>query len=232
VHRHIAREMMDDDEAIGTPALWRQSLCDLARVNTWLGGWNALRSELDRLPRPPSSIVDVATGGADLPERMLDHLARRGVHARCVAVDRSARILGLAEAMRSGRRQLTFVRADARQLPFSDHSFDIATCNLALHHFDPPEATQVLRELGRVGRSVIVNDLRRSWVAWAFARLVFPIFTTNPFTRNDGPLSVRRAYTPFELDALARDAGWRRVEVRKQPGYRMTLAGGVLACSM
>jgi ubiquinone/menaquinone biosynthesis C-methylase UbiE len=219
--------MMDDDEAIGTPALWRLSLCDLARVNTWLGGWRALRSELERLPRPPSSIVDVATGGADLPERMLAYLARRGVRARCVAVDRSARILGLARAMRPDNQQLIFVQADARQLPFADHSFDVATCNLALHHFDPPEARQVLRELARVGRSVIVNDLRRSWIAWAFARVIFPIFTSNPFTRNDGPLSVRRAYTPSELDGLARDAGWRRIRVRSQPGYRMTLAGGV-----
>ena len=170
MRRCIAREMMDDDEATGTAALWRQSLDDLARVNTWLGGWHALRSELERLPRPPTSVVDVATGGADLPERMLDHLARRGVRARCVAVDRSARILGLAQAMRLGCQRLTFVQADARQLPFADHSFDVATCNLALHHFDPPEAIQVLRELARVGRAVIVNDLRRQGVGRALER--------------------------------------------------------------
>ncbi|MBV8165131.1 MAG: methyltransferase domain-containing protein [Candidatus Eremiobacteraeota bacterium] len=228
MRRSIAREMMDDDETIGTPAQWRQSLGDLARINLWLGGWHALRSELERLPEPPSAIVDVATGGADLPERVLAYLARRGRHANCVAVDRSARILGLAQMMRAGNGQLTFVQADARALPFADRSFDVATCNLALHHFDPPDATRVLRELARVGRSVIVNDLRRSWIAWAFARVVFPFFTSNPFTRNDGPISVRRAYTPSELELLARNAGWHRIDVRKQPGYRMTLAGGVV----
>lgn len=228
MRRCIAREMMDDDEALGTPELWRQSLGDLARVNTWLGGWYALRSELARLPSPPGLIVDVATGGADLPQQMLAYLAGEGTPARCVAVDRSARILGLARTMRSGDDRLTFVQADARRLPFADGSFDLATCNLALHHFDPPDAALVLRELARVGKSVIVNDLRRHWLAWAFARAVFPFFTSNPFTRNDGPLSVRRAYTVSELEALAHDAGWRRIAVRKQPGYRMTLAGGVL----
>ena len=229
MRRCIAREMMDDDEALGSAAQWRQSLGDLARVNSWLGGWHALRRELDRLPTPPESIVDIATGGADLPERMLSHLERQGVRVRCVAVDRSARILGLAQTMRRGDDRLTFVQADARRLPFADQSFDLATCNLALHHFDPPDATLVLRELARIGRTVIVNDLRRHFVAWAFARVVFPVFTDNPFTRNDGPLSVRRAYTPAELETLARDAGWQRIDVRTHPGYRMTACGGTLA---
>ena len=76
---------------------------------------------------------------------------------------------------------------------------------------------------------MIVNDLRRHFVAWAFARVVFPVFTDNPFTRNDGPLSVRRAYTPAELETLARDAGWQRIDVRTHPGYRMTARGGALA---
>ncbi len=229
MRRCTARELMDDDEAIGTPDLWRESLGDLARVNIYLGGWNALRSELECLPKPPTRVLDVACGGADLPRRLLEYLARHGVQAHCVAVDRSARLLSIAQELNHNVKELTFMKADARELPFADSSFDLTTCNLALHHFDPPDATNVLRELARVGKSVIVNDLRRSWIAWGFARLVFPVFTQNPFTRSDGPLSVRRAYTPLELHELAVQAGWRSIRVRTKPGYRMTLAGGVLA---
>src|ERR1700680_4983145 len=210
---------MDDDEAIGTPAQWRESLADLARVNALLGGWNALRGELERLPRLPSRVVDVATGGADLPRRVLDYLAQRGTKAVCVAVDRSERLLRIAEEMGDRRDDLRFVRADALALPFADRSFELATCNLALHHFDPLDAIVVLRELARVAATVIVNDLRRSRIAWAFARFVFPLFTRNPFTRNDGPLSVLRAYTPAELRELARRAGWTSITVRKRGGY-------------
>jgi ubiquinone/menaquinone biosynthesis C-methylase UbiE len=227
--RHIARELMDDDETVGTLVEWRESLADLARVNAYLGGWNALRRELEQLSDLPLRIIDVATGGADLPRRVLDHLAARGAQAACVAVDRSMRILRIAQESDARRNDLTFVQADARSLPFADGSFDLATCNLALHHFDPPEAIAVLRELARVAGMVIVNDLRRSIIAWAFARCVFPWFTRNRFTRNDGPLSVLRAYTPVELEGLAQRAGWRTIRVRVQPGYRMTLTGGVLA---
>jgi len=227
MQRCIARELMDDDEAIGTLDEWRESLRDLARVNTYLGGWHALRSELSCLPRPPARILDVATGGGDLPRSTLSYLQRRGIRASCVAVDRSARLLGLAQQMGSRIDGLSFQQADACRLPFADRSFDLATCNLALHHFEPAEAIQVLRELARVATAVIVNDLRRSWVAWGFALVVFPLFTSNRFTRNDGPLSVRRAYTPPEVGALARQAGWTEVRVRTMPGYRMTLVGGV-----
>ena len=226
MQRLIARELMDDDESIGTLAEWRQSLRDLARVNRYLGGWRALRRELDVLPQPPRRIVDVATGGADLPLRLLDHLAARGIRAACTAVDRSARILALARENAGGRPDLAFVQADATQLPFADRSFDLAMLNLALHHFDPGQATAVLRELARVAAIAIVNDLRRSRVAWSFARLVFPLFTPNRFTRSDGPTSVLRAYTPRELADLAAGAGWAHARVRTSLGYRMTLVGG------
>jgi ubiquinone/menaquinone biosynthesis C-methylase UbiE len=229
MERLLARELMDDDEAIGTSAQWQESLCDLARVNAYLGGWGALRAEVARLPRAPSKVVDVATGGADLPRRLLGHLASRGTEATCVAVDRSARILQLAEKLSARSDGLVFLQGDAERLPFADRSFDLAMMNLALHHFEPDAAVNVLRELARIAATVIVNDLRRSRIAWAFARFVFPFFTRNPFTRNDGPLSVLRAYTPGELRDLARRAGWSAISVRTHPGYRMTLTGGVLA---
>jgi SAM-dependent methyltransferase len=226
MERLLARELMDDDEAIGTSAQWQESLRDLARVNAYLGGWSALRAQVDRLPAPPKRLIDVATGGADLPRRLLEHLRTRGTAASCVAVDRSARILELAKRQSAGVAGLTFIQADAQRLPFEDRSFDLAMMNLALHHFEPDAAVAVLRELARIAAWVIVNDLRRSRIAWAFARLVFPFFTKNRFTRNDGPISVLRAYTPGEIRDLARRAGWNHIAVSTHPGYRMTLTGG------
>ena len=223
--RLIARELMDDDTASGDPAEWRGSLHDLERVNRLLGGRRLLRMELDRLHPAPKTIVDVATGGADLPLFMIDHLRSRGIQATCVAVDRNPKVVSVAEDRVRGRPDVRIVRADATALPFADGSFDVATMSLALHHFDGQAAIDVLRELARVARTVIVNDLRRSRVAWLFVRAVFPLFTRNRFTRSDGPMSVLRAYTPDEARALAQSAGWTRIEVRRYPGYRMALVG-------
>ena len=224
--RLIARELMDDDTTSGDDADWRGSLHDLARVNRLLGGRRCLRLEIDRIEPPPRTILDVATGGADLPAFMLDHLHSRGVAATCVAVDRSPKVLAIAAGRVAGRDDIRLQQADATSLPFADESFDLATIVLAFHHFDGDAAVEVLRELARVAKTVIVNDLRRSMVAYAFAKYAFPLFTRNKFTLADAPMSVLRAYTPQEASALARNAGWTRVAVRKYPGYRMALVGG------
>ena len=224
--RLIAREMMDDETAGADQTEWRGSLHDLARVNSLLGGHRLMRAEIERLPELPRNILDVGTGGADMPAYVLDYLRGRGVIARCVAVDRSEKLLALAAERLGGRSDVRLEVADATALPFADGSFDLAMLILALHHFDGTSAVQVLRELARVARTVIVNDLRRSAVAWAFARFVFPLFTRNRLTLHDGPMSVLRAYTPKEARELAMAAGWKVIAVRKHAGYRMALVGG------
>lgn len=226
MQRLVARELMDDAQWRGSMEEWRASFRDLARVHRFLGGWSALSHALQRLPELPHRFLDVGTGDADVPLRMLDYLSRRGVRASCVALDQAERVVAIAQERIRGRSEIAVALGDARALPFTVASFDLATLNLSLHHFEPPDAIQVLRELARVARDVIVNDLRRSRIAWAFARTVFPFFTSNRFTRNDGPLSVLRAYTAPEAYELARQAGWQRIEVRSHPGYFMTVAGG------
>jgi hypothetical protein len=221
-----ATELMDDDAASSDPAEWRGTLDDLARFNAALGGRRLLRLEIGRLGSLPRTVVDVGTGGADMPAYVIDHLRARGVVATCVAVDRSARILEAAAARLQGRSDVILRSADATALPFADRSFDLAMMNLALHHFDAPLAVKVLREMARVACDVIVNDLRRSRVAWAFARYAFPLFTRNRFTLHDGPVSAMRAYTPAEAAGLAAEAGWKRIAVRKHFGFRMALVGG------
>jgi ubiquinone/menaquinone biosynthesis C-methylase UbiE len=108
-------------------------------------------------------------------------------------------------------------------LPFPDRSVDLVTCSLALHHLGPEEAVAALRELGRVTRqSLIVSDLARGRLAYLGARLLAIPFR-NPLTRHDAAVSVLRAYTCAELDALARAAGLEGASVRARFPFRLTL---------
>ena len=225
MERVAQRELIDDDGA-GSPAEWNENFRDIAFVNAWLGGVRATLAEVDRLAVSPRTILDVGTGSADVPVAVVDYLRVRGVASTCVALDRSPRALNAAAQRVRGRTDITIVRGDACALPYPDRSFDLITCNLALHHFDPADAVRALAEMARVGRDVIVNDLRRSVASWLLARITFPLFTRNRFTLHDGPLSVRRAYAPAEARALAIQAQWTRIAVRKHFAARMTLTGG------
>ena len=112
-----------------------------------------------------------------------------------------------------------------RALDLEDGSVDVATCSLVLHHLEPAEAAQALRELGRVARvGVVVNDLVRTRLGLLGAHTVIRVLTRNAITRHDAVMSVRRAYTRRELLGLVQEAGLRPVHVRGWLGYRVAIA--------
>lgn len=216
--RAAGRELLDDRvESIGE---LEENFRDIERANRFLGGVATVRSALR--PLAPQTLLDVGCGSADIPHALVRDARRRGRPLQVTCLDANDEILDIARRRRGGG--LSFVRGDGSVLPFEDASFDVAMCNLTLHHCDPPVALALLRELRRVARvTPIVTDLRRSRTAWVGASILTALFTRNRLTRHDAPLSVLRAYTPREALQLARDAGWRNPRVRLAPFYRMVL---------
>jgi len=207
------------------------NLRDLARANRWLGGvrLSALGIAALAPADTPLSVVDVGTGGADIPLALIER-ARRG-HRRLTvtAIDSRPEILEaavVAQPRLGTTADLALRVADGRFLPFADDSFDIAHASLVLHHLEPPAAVELLLEMRRVARrGIVVNDLVRGRLSWLGAWLLSHLATTNRFTRNDAPLSVRRAYSVAELTSLLAAAGFRVVASAYGPfRHRVMLA--------
>lgn len=163
-------------------------------------------------------MLDVGTGLGDIPAAARALAARHGVVLRTIGLD-EAHSLTVA----SGGRLDAGVCADARALPFATGSIDVVTCSQVLHHFRSDEAVELLRELDRVaGCSVIVSDLRRSWVAaGGFWMVSFPM-GFHPVSRADGMLSVLKGFTAAELAGLVARATGTRVQVAHRLGWRLT----------
>lgn len=183
------------------------NLADLALLNRLPGGTStsvrAVRSLLNGTQ--DASVLDVGTGRADMP------IAFAGVGWRIVAVDANPQVSRVARRATERHATIEVVDGDARRLPFTDDSFDVAHCSLLLHHLDPDDAVAALRELARVSRSgVVVNDLRRGRVPLLATVGSTTFLARSRVTRIDGLASARRAYTVRELDGLLEDAGLRR----------------------
>lgn len=220
--RAAGRELLDD--TVESISELEENFRDIEKANRFLGGLRAVESALRSLD--PRTVVDVGCGSADVAQALAREARARGRELRVTCVDSSADVLQIARR-RHGDPSLTFVPGNGTELPFKDASFDVAMCNLTLHHCDPPAAVALLRELRRVARiTPLVTDLRRSRLAWAGVTVLVSIFTRNRLTRHDAPLSVLRAYTPREAVQLARDAGWSNPRVRLAPFYRMVLTDG------
>lgn len=210
------------DGALADRVVLEGNLRDLARINRRFGGTrlsvDAVRGLVESAApatRPAMvEVIDVGTGAADIPLALVRAPGPwSSVHV--TATDPRLEILDAAARIApqlSASADVTLAEADGRSLPFPDASFDVAHASLVLHHLSRDDAVAFLGELRRVARlGVVVNDLARSRANWLGAWLVLHAMTRNPWTLDDGVLSVRRAWTMAEAQALAREAGLRPI---------------------
>lgn len=186
--------------------------------------WSAITPLLDEPSPPPLRVLDIATGGGDLPIALWRRASKQGIRLAATGCDLSERALDRAgeRSLRAGAR-VEFLRIDALRdaLPTG---FDVVTCSLFLHHLDPPQARLILEKMRLTARRmVVVCDLRRSArghaLAWAGARAL----SRSSVVHTDAPRSVRAAYTIDELRELADAAGLIGADIQRRAPLRMRL---------
>jgi SAM-dependent methyltransferase len=208
------------------------NLRDLARLNRLTGGTRLSQraiAALDPAGAAGTTIVDVGTGAADIPMTLLAEARRAGRPLTVTATDSRDEVLAAARLARpalASTAGLQLAKADGRGLPFADGAFDVSHSSMVVHHLDPDDAVAFLRELRRVARrGLVVNDLVRGRLNWLGAWLLIHATATSRFTRHDGPLSVRRAYTRPELLELVAAAGLEPVAtIAGFAGHRVAIA--------
>jgi SAM-dependent methyltransferase len=220
------------DGPLDDPDVLAGNLRDLRWINRRLGGVELSASAIDALAahRAELTLLDVGTGGADIPLALLQAADRRGRRLAVMGIDNRPEVVTVArlaaQAASVGLERLEIQVGDGRAMPFPDRSYDVAHASLLLHHLAPDEAVALLTEMGRVARlGVVINDLDRGWLAWLGAWLVGHLLTGNRYTRHDAPLSVRRAYRADEAADLLRAAGLVPVlTIRTAVGQRYAIA--------
>jgi hypothetical protein len=213
VRRVLVPELLDSDA--GTEFEVQTALADLRRINRWFGGTSTtlamLERVMERTGRSKLSLLEVASGGADAPRAAAERARKRGNVLRTTCLDRSFTHL---------QKETPAVVGDALQLPFANESFDLVSCGLFAHHLDSAEVVRFAQEALRVARvALLINDLARSSVHWAMAWLGRPLWRSR-LTRHDSVVSVRRSYTPEELQSLLQQAQPAKVEISRNYFFR------------
>jgi ubiquinone/menaquinone biosynthesis C-methylase UbiE len=214
MRRTVVPELLDSDA--GTPAEVEASLADLRAINRRFGGASTLyrlvRDAAQRLGRTKLSLLDVAGASGDVPLVVQSLLRDDGIELEATLLDRAATHLS---------DSFPAVAGDALHMPFQEGAFDLVSCSLFLHHLEPAEIVAFVNEALRVARhGVLLNDLRRSPLHLALVYAALPLFGSR-LTRHDAPVSVRRAYTPKELEDLLRRTQAADVSLRNFYFFRM-----------
>ena len=223
--RSDEKEMMD---ASNNPrALLEGDLINLRRFNRLLGGYRGIESVLTELAGQARlkhlSLLDVGTGSADIPERIVNWCRRRGIDVTIVALDLDPVTINFAAERERRYPEIAVVRGDAAKPPFALKSFDFVLASQFLHHFSEQQIVILLRTWSQLARrAVIVSDLVRHPLAYYGVRLLTRLCTTNIMTRTDAPLSVKRAFTMGEWRELFRRAANDRFQLTAVFPFRIT----------
>jgi SAM-dependent methyltransferase len=224
------------DRLDASPAELCRNLADIARLNRIGATGTMVRHVAPFFVRRPAGeplrILDVGTGAADIPLAIARWAERRGHRVQIVALEVHPTILRYAAGAVDGTPGVRVVAGDALEAPIRPGSVDVALCSLVLHHLPEEGVVDLLRRLAELVRlGFVVSDFRRGWLAWASVWVVTRAVARSGMARHDGPLSVRRAYTPAELAHLAAraelpDIRWHRAPAFRQIGVWVRPASG------
>jgi ubiquinone/menaquinone biosynthesis C-methylase UbiE len=189
------------------------SLRYIRGVNRLLGGESSLLRHLKawsvRWPRDrPVTMLDVATGSADLPLAAVRWARRAGLQLHVTGIDKHLETLALAHEHIHGDDAVELRAADALELDraFAPGSFDYVHAGLFLHHLSDDQAVSVLRQMSTIAsKGIIWNDLVRSKHSIRAIRLL--TLGMPRIVKHDARVSVLAGFTQEEAEALATRAG-------------------------
>jgi SAM-dependent methyltransferase len=229
----LVPQRRNDPELLDRPdnpaPVLERAVRDLGAVNRWLGGRRALLRGVRPFLRAdvtagPLHLLDVGTGGADLPLSLIAEAERVGRELTVTAVDHDPRTASIAAGLTRHEPRVRVVCADAGCPPFPPGSFDLVTASMFLHHFEHGEIVRLLTVFRRLARrAVVVNDLRRHRLPWAFIGLAARVTWRQEMFVHDAPLSVLRGFTPGELRRAARDCGADGARLERLWPFRLLL---------
>lgn len=131
--------------------------------------------------------------------------ARRGVVAELVGVDLNPRSAAVARAATPSGLPIEYRTGDYRDQP---DAFDLIVSSLVAHHMTEGELLQFLRFMeARGGLGWTINDLHRHALAHAAYPWIARGFGWHRIVREDGTLSIARAFRPAEWPPLLAAAG-------------------------
>lgn len=213
-------EVMDADGL--DPATYAAVIADLARVNTiTLARWPTIAWLRRQLPsRVGFTLLDVGFGHGDMLRAIARWLQGRRLHAELAGIDLNPRSAPVAAAATDPALGITYHSGRAEALGWQP---DFIISSLVAHHMRDDELVAFIQWMERTARvGWLINDLHRHWLAWAGFRTLAFVFRWHPIVAHDGALSVRRAFTRAELEALLAAAGVQ-AEIRWHFPFRWTV---------
>lgn len=219
-HRDLtAIEEMDKPDC--DPATLERTYAQFGLINRSVAGWHRTWARHIRPVLSTSrsnTLLDIGSGGGDVPRAFARWAARDGFTLEITAIDPDERAQAFASSQPT-TPGLTFRQAFSSELVKEGAQFDVVTSNHVLHHLSPEELRGLLSDSERLStRLALHSDIERTRIGFVlFSVATLPL--RGSFIRHDGLTSIRRSYLAKELRAVVPE-NWR---VERQIPFRNLL---------
>ncbi|WP_183567519.1 methyltransferase domain-containing protein [Mucilaginibacter sp. SP1R1] len=182
-------------------------LAGLGKVNAWFGGHKKLIKALKKFPvRSGYSVSDWGCGGGDALIAIDKWAARNKLPLKLTGLDAAPAAITFARQESAGFYNINYLLTDVIA-DSNINCYDIIISSLFTHHFNDEHWIQLIKNMQSSARKgIIITDLHRHWLLYYAVIAITHIFTRNKMVRNDGPLSVKRAFKKHELVTLLKNA--------------------------
>jgi 2-polyprenyl-3-methyl-5-hydroxy-6-metoxy-1,4-benzoquinol methylase len=206
--RDYSEEILDDFDLSGQDL--HNSLEDLEWINRMLGGNALVLDGLKKIIRKqavengsPLRIADIGCGGGDVLRAIYHWGKKTGYDLELHGYDANPHTLNYARSRSSDPSAIQFKEIDIIQNGLEEN-YDIILLNLFLHHFSEDQIIAIIKSLIDTSNiAILINDLHRHPAAYYSFLAMTRILNFSPISRNDGALSVLKAFTYDELDRMA-----------------------------
>ncbi|HET6654606.1 MAG TPA: methyltransferase domain-containing protein [Gammaproteobacteria bacterium] len=207
--RQLEGELMDDP--LLNARAHERALRGLSRISrisrTAATVWRPIAAIARAQPGRTLSVLDIATGGGDLPIALAQRAQRQGIALDVQGCDISADAVSYARAAAvRADAPVRFFRADVLEEGLPEH-YDIVTASLFLHHLADAQVVTLLRQLAVRADHLVISDLIRSRAGYTLAYAGTRLLSRSTIVHVDGLRSVRAAFTVAEARELAAQAG-------------------------
>ena len=216
-------EIMDSPDI--PPESHHRALAGLEHINAWSDSAGIVWSQIQPLLASGRAlrVLDVATGGGDVPIALWKKAAQCGAKVELAGCDKSP--VAIEHANGNAKKHGASIRWFTWNL-FTDpvpQGYDVIVSSLFMHHLDEAQAVDFLKTLAAgATERLIVNDLRRSAAGWLLALSTACVLRSR-VVLVDGPRSVRAAYSMREAAGLAERAGLKNITIEPRFPFRFVM---------
>ena len=220
------KELLDREDIPASDIL--QNMRELNTINHLLGGHTITLKGLKKilsLTRATASelhIVEIGSGGGDNLRVMQSFCKKHSIRARFTGIDINSNCITSAKN-KNPHAYIDYIHSNYKDVVF-DEKPDIIFASLFCHHFNETSLVQMFQWMYNNSKlGFFINDLQRHPIAYYAISVLTKLFSKSYLVKNDAPLSVRRAFSKQELEALSELAGIPGHHISWQWAFRFLL---------